>query len=94
MKVKRIEIVLRKDGHFHLKDRKVKAVRGGNGFGVMVFLEPSQIDKDFEERVWVPSALELKEIQQKLETSDEKTHELIGHGWGGERPFYKLEDFM
>lgn len=94
MRIREIAIVLRKDGFFHWNGQKIKAVYPGEGYGVMVFLEASQIDKDFEAYVWVPSAEELEEINKKLSKSDELTHELLGRGWAGKRPFWKLEDFM
>ena len=94
MRVKEILVVLRKDGFFHHDGRRIPAVRPGSGYGVMVILEPSQIDLDFGVPVWVPSQDELEQIQKALRKSDELTHELLGHGWAGRRPFYKLEDFM
>ena len=94
MRVKEILVVLRKDGFFHYQDRRIPAVRPGDGYGVMVILEPSQIDTDFGTYVWVPSQDELEQIQKALRKSDELTHELLGRGWAGIRPFWKLEDFM
>lgn len=94
MKVREIAIVLRKDGFFHFNGHKIKAVYPGEGYGVMVFLESSEIDKDFEAYVWVPSAEELDQIKRALDKSDDLTHELLGRGWNGPRPFWKLEDFM
>ncbi len=60
----------------------------------MVFLENSPIDKDFGTSVWVPKADELEKIIQFLDKSNELTHELIGHGWNGRRPYWKLHEFM
>ncbi len=94
MRVKKIAVILRKDGFFHYDSRLIKATYPNQGYGVMVFLEPSPIDKDFEACVWVPTAQELQQIQEALDESDDLTHELIGHGWNGKRPFWKLEDFM
>jgi len=87
MRVREIAIVLP-------NDRKVKAIYPKEGYGVMVFLEPSSIDKDFEANVWVPSAEELEQIKKALDKSDDLTHKLLGHGWEGKRPFWKLEDFV
>ena len=94
MRVKKIAVVLRKDGFFHYDGRLIKAIYPNEGYGVMVFLESSPIDKDFEASVWVPTAQELQLILEALDESDELTHELLGHGWNGKRPFWKLEDFM
>ena len=85
---------MRKDGFFHLADRKVKAVYPKSGYGVMVFLDNSPIDQDFEANVWVPSVEDLEKIRAALDKSDNMTHKLLGHGWSGKRPFYKLQDFM
>jgi len=94
MRVKKIAVVLRKDGFFHYDGRLIKAVYPNEGYGVMIFLESSPIDKDFEAYVWVPTAQELQLILEALDESDELTHELLGHGWNGKRPFWKLHDFM
>jgi len=95
LRIKRIEVVLRKDGFFHLSDgRKIPAIRNGNGYGVMVFLESSPIDKDFSELVWVPSDKEAKDILRLMDESDKHTHKMLGHGWAGKRPFWMLQDFM
>jgi len=94
MRPKEIVIILRKDGYFHYKGRKIKAVRPGNGYGVLVALEPSPIDKDFEAYVWFPSVEELSQIMRALDSSDELTYKLLGRGWDGKRPFRKLHEFM
>jgi len=94
VRVKRILIVLRKDGFFHHGDRRIPAVRPGQGYGVMVLLEPSQIDTDFGTYIWVPSQDEIEQIQRALKKSDELTHELRGRGWAGRRPYWRVEDFM
>jgi len=94
MRVKKIAVVLRKDGFFHYDSRLIKAIYPNEGYGVMVFLESSPIDKDFEASVWVPTAQELQLILEALDESDELTYELLGHGWNGRRPFWKLHDFM
>ncbi len=46
MKVKRMDIVKRQGGYFHLPNRKVKAVRKGDGYGVDVVFEASPLDCD------------------------------------------------
>lgn len=94
MRVKKIALVLRKGGFFHYEGQKIEAVRPGEGYAVMVILEPSPIDKDFGCSVWVPSADELEAIKKALDKSDELTHKLLGHGWTGKRTFFKLYEFM
>ena len=94
MRLREIDIVLRKNGFFHWNGQRIKAVYPREGYVVMVFLDPSPIDKDFEAHVWVPSAEEIEEILRKMDKSDKLTHDLLGHGWNGKRPFWKLEDFM
>jgi len=94
MRIKKIAVVLRKDGFFHWNGQLVKAVYPGEGYAVMVELEPSPIDKDFETLIWVPSADELERIRRELDKSDRLTHDLLGHGWNGKRPFWKLHEFM
>lgn len=94
MRIMEIAVILRKDGFFHWNGRLIKAVYPGEGYGVMVFLVPSPIDKDFEACVWVPSVKELEAIQKALDESDGLTHNLLGHGWNGKRPYWKLVDFM
>ena len=94
MRLKRVDIIKREGGNFHLPDRKVKAYRKGDGFGVMVFFEQSPIDTDFGEFVWCPTAKELDRLNKMLDQSDKKTYDLIGHGWGGERPYMRLEEVL
>lgn len=94
MRVKKIALVLRKDGVFQYEGREIRAARSGSGYAVILFLEPSPVDKEFQAFVWIPSADELEQIQKALNKSDELTHDLLGHGWGGKRPFYKLYEFM
>ena len=109
MRVKRMDIVKRQDGYFHLPDRKVKAVRSGDGFGVDVVFEASPIDCDLgnlpketlsvlndtvQEFHFFITAKNLERIELLLDQSDRLTFELLGHGWDGERPFHKLEEFV
>jgi hypothetical protein len=95
MKVKSIEVVLRKGGYFHRNGDKIKAVYPREGYAVMVFLESSPIDVDFKEPVLVLSCEEFEEIGRKLKESDEKTWKLRGKGWtNGPRPFVKVHEFM
>jgi hypothetical protein len=95
MRIKEIAVVRRENGFFHHQGRKIKAYYPRRGYAVMVFLEPSPIDKDFETFVWVPSAKELKDLLRKMDESDRKTYDLLGRGWDhGPRPYLKVSDFM
>jgi len=64
------------------------------GYSVALVLRPSKADKDFGVPILFLSADELEVIQRALDKSDELTHQLLGRGWGGKRPYWKLEDFM
>lgn len=64
------------------------------GYAVMLFLVSSPIDKDFGSCVWIPSVEDLDKIKAALDKSDDLTHDLLGHGWGGKRPYWKLYEFM
>jgi hypothetical protein len=46
MRVKRIDIVKRQGGYFRLPDRIVRSIRKGDGYGVDVVFEASQLDVD------------------------------------------------
>ena len=94
MRIEEIAVVLRHNGFFHWNDKLIKAVYPNEGYCVMVFLDPSPIDKDFEAYVWVPSVEDLKAIQKALDKSDNLTHDLLGRGWNGKRPYWKLHDFI
>jgi len=94
VRVKKIVVVLRQGGFFHYDHHRIPAVRPGEGYGVLVILEPSQIDTDFGTYVWVPSQNEIEQILRALKKSDELTHELRGRGWAGRRPYWRVEDFM
>ena len=99
MKVKNTVIIRREDGFFHLQDRKIKAYYPGNGYVVMVLMEPSPIDKDFGTYIWVPSVVEIEKILKSFDNSDESTYERRGGiGWDkGPRPYQptqKLADFI
>ncbi len=104
-----MDIIKREGGFFHLPDRKVKAVRRGDGYGVDVVFEASQLDCDLgnlpKENLSVLNATaqefhffitskDLERIELLMDKSDNLTFELLGHGWEGERPFHKLEEFV
>ena len=109
MHIKRIDILKRQGGFFHLSDRKVKTVRKGDGYGVDVVFEASQLDCDLgrlshetlavfnataQEFHFFITASQLSRIECLMDKSDSLTFELVGHGWDGERPFHKLEEFV
>jgi hypothetical protein len=108
MRRKRDQFVLRSNGYFHLKDRQVKAVHHGDGYGVDVVFKVSPLDVDFGldpalyeklkdvELHWFPSEKELKDIRKNLDESNEKTWKLRGgKGWtNGPRPYVKLHEFV
>ena len=109
MKLKAVVIILRKNGSFHtgdaiiyrkyselpkLKGPKVEAVRKGEGYGVAVLLEPSQVDIDFGVATLFLSADEIQAIMEALEKSDKLTEKLLGRGWLGKRPYQLLHHFM
>lgn len=96
MRIREITIVLRKNGFFHWNGRLIKAVYPREGYAVMLFLESSQIDLDFQEPVLVLSCKDYAEIGRKMRQSDELTWKLRGgKGWtNGPRPYVKLHEFM
>lgn len=106
MRVKKIVHVLRQEGYFHYEDQKIKAYHRGDGYGVDMVLEVSPLDVDFGLSPELYDALEgvefhffisydeYEDIGHKLKESDELTYQLLGHGWNGKKPFWKLHDFM
>jgi hypothetical protein len=65
-----------------------------DGYGVALILEPSQIDLDFGYPTLFLSEEEVNVVREAFKKSDELTHNLLGRGWTGKRPFIKVEDFM
>jgi hypothetical protein len=95
MKVKRMEVVKRDDGYFHyMNGKRVKAYYPKRGYAVMIVYEESPVDLDFGEKVWFPTAEELRRLADLMDESDKLTYELLGHGWEGKRPYHKLEEFV
>jgi hypothetical protein len=109
MRIKRIDLIKREGGYFYLTDRKVNAIRKGDGYGVDVVLEASQIDRDLgnlpaetlevfnataQEFHFFITGKDLKRIEMLMDRSDRLTFELVGHGWDGERPFHRLDEFV
>jgi len=109
MRVKRIDTLKRQGGYFHLPDRKVKTVRKGDGYGVDVVFEASQLDVDLgglpseslavfnatsQEFHFFISAKDLERIELLMDKSDQLTFDMLGRGWDGQRPYHRLEEFV
>lgn len=110
MKLKAIAIIPRINGQFHLdqavifrsydnftafQKTKVEAIRKGEGYGVALILEPSQLDSDFAIPALFLDQQHVDALIDAMKKSDELTYKHRGSGWlHGERPFFKLADFM
>jgi len=109
MRLKAVVIILRKNRFFHtgdaiiyrkygelpkLKGPKIEAIRKGDGYGVALLLEPSQVDIDLGVPTLFISADEIQAIAEALDKSDELTEKLLNRGWLGKRPYLKLHHFM
>ena len=109
MVIKRIDTLKRQGGYFHLPDRKVKTVRKGDGYGVDVVFEASQLDVDLgrlpseslavfnataQEFHFFITASQISRIEMLMDKSDRLTFDLIGRGWEGNRPYHRLEEFV
>jgi len=100
VRIREIVQVKRVNDVFELYGHRIPSVRrASDGFGVLVILEPSQLDKDFEVALgcgvycWFPSAEELKMINDALDFSDSLTCDWLrnGKGWrSGPRPYNKF----
>jgi hypothetical protein len=90
-----MDIMKRENGFFHyMNGKRVKAYYPKRGYWVMIFFEDSPIDMDFCEKVWCPSADELRRVADMLDESDRKTFDILGHGWGSERTYMRLEELL
>ena len=109
MRVKRIDIIRGEGGYFHLPDRKVNAVRNGDGYGVDVVFEASPLDCDLgnlpketlsvlnvtaQEFHFFITSKELERIELLMDQSDRMTFDMIGKGWDGPRPYHRVEEFV
>ena len=65
-----------------------------DGYAVALILDPSPADVDFQVPILFLGEIELRIIKEALDRSDDLTHKLLGRGWNGSRPFYKVEDFI
>ena len=91
MRIRDIPHIIRLNGFFHWRDRKVVAIHKGDGVGVALHLERSQVDEDFglpiKERLLFFSLEEWKELAVHFKKSDVATMRLIKHSWKGKLPF-------
>jgi len=110
LKLRAIAIIPRINGQFHLDQAvifrsyaqfqgfikaKVDAVRKGEGYGVALILEPSQVDEDFSIPTLFLDQQHVDALIDAFKKSDELTYQHRGSGWlHGKRPFFKLADFM
>jgi len=109
MRLKAVVIILRKNRFFHtgdaiiyrkygelpkLKGPKIEAIRKGDGYGVALLLEPSQVDTDLGVPTLFISADEIQAITEALDKSDKLTEKLLNRGWLGKRPYLKIHHFM
>lgn len=102
MRLARIEFTRRENGSHHFRGHTIEAVKVGNGVGVLVTFNTSQIDRDFQRTLyrdevglWAPSQDEMNRLQLMIDRSDYLTAELLKvKGWtSGPRPF-KIEEFV
>ena len=85
MRIKEIAIIKRNEGFFEFKGRKILAVHPGNGFGVGLKLESSQVDVDFGFPILFLTNEDVEIIKKAFLESDKLTFQLIGHGWKSKR---------
>jgi hypothetical protein len=81
MRIKDILVVKRAGGFFEYEDRKIPAVHAGNGYGVGLKLESSQVDVDFGFPILFLTNDDVSAIKKAFLKSDKQTFQLIGHGW-------------
>jgi hypothetical protein len=65
-----------------------------DGYGVALVLRPSQADTDFGVPTLFLSADDVDAIKTAFDQSDKLTHDLLGRGWNGRRPYFQIQDFM
>lgn len=103
MKLESIELIKRKGGYFHFRNKLIPAIRKGDGIGVGCVFIPSIVDRDFSlalgsnRFLWFPKANEIEDILKAMGESDYKTAHMlpIKSSWGGVRPrTVKVADFL
>jgi hypothetical protein len=85
MRIKEISIIKRNKGFFEYEGQKIPAIHPGNGFGVGLKLESSQIDDDFGFPILFLTNEDIQIIKKAFLQSDKLTFQLIGHGWKNKR---------
>jgi len=65
-----------------------------DGYGVALILQASQADVDFGVPTLFLTADDVDIIKEAFDKSDKLTHDLLGRGWGGRRPYAEIQDFM
>jgi len=91
MRIRDIPHITRLSGFFHWRGQRVPAIHKGDGVGVALYLERSQVDEDFDlslkEGLLFLSLEEWKDLAVHFKKSDLATMRLIKHGWKGKLPF-------
>ena len=85
MRIKEIAIIKRNEGFFEFEGRRIPAVHHGNGFGVGLRLESSQVDNDFGFPILFLTNEDVQIIKKAFLKSDLLTFQLVGHGWKSKR---------
>ena len=85
MRIKEIAIIKRNEGFFEFEGRRIPAVHPGNGFGVGLRLESSQVDNDFGFPILFLTNEDVQIIKKAFLKSDKLTFQLVGHGWKSKR---------
>jgi hypothetical protein len=85
MRIKEIAIIKRAEGFFEYEGRRIPAIHRGNGFGVGLRLESSQIDDDFGFPILFLTNEDIETIKKAFLKSDVLTFQLVGHGWKNKR---------
>ena len=98
--IEAIVLVKRVKDVFHLNGYRISADRrASDGYGVLVVVESSKLDKDFEvalgegKRCFFITTEQYRELGKQLDLSNFLTRDHLrkGKGFGGERP---LSDLM
>lgn len=85
MRIKEIAMIKRVNGFFEYENRRIQAFHKGNGYGVGLKLESSQIDVDFGFPILFLTNQDVQIIKKAFLKSDKLTFQLIGHGWKSKR---------